>query len=158
MNNVFVPLVGQYSNIGDIILRRPLARWIQNCGRLHVYTGNAPDGYIEGLQLDAVVSIEVGNEEIVERLSQRMVCQECGYVVRGSGEGGECPSCGGRLVRRKDDEPETIRRRLEVYDKQTRSLIRYYESKDLLRVVDGIGVMNEVSARIRVALGLSPEK
>lgn len=55
MNNrpLFLPLIGQYHNIGDIILRRPLAKWLSDMGHLHVYTGAAPEGYLRGLQLDA---------------------------------------------------------------------------------------------------------
>ncbi|MBN1893799.1 adenylate kinase [bacterium] len=80
-----------------------------------------------GVKLDAVVSIEVPTETIVERLSQRLVCQQCGYVVQkndGLKIGDRCPRCPGSISRRKDDEPETIRRRLQVYEEQTRSLIR----------------------------------
>lgn len=113
------------------------------------------------LELDGVVSIDVSREEIVRRLSQRVVCEKCGYVITTKEdleEGQKCPSCGGRLVRRKDDEPETIRHRLEVYEEQTRSLIRYYEDRNLLWVVDGLGTVDEIYTKVLFSLGLSPEK
>lgn len=111
------------------------------------------------MDLDDVVNIDVSSDEIVRRLSQRLVCAECGHVVTTADhlqEGNECPSCKGRLNRRKDDEPDTVRRRLEVYEKETRSLIRYYQEKSILRVVDGFGSMDEVYATILFSLGLTP--
>ena len=111
------------------------------------------------MDLDDVVNIDVSPDEIIRRLSQRLVCSECGHVVTPADlkqEGNECPLCKGRLNRRKDDEPDTIRRRLEVYEKETRSLIRYYQEKKILIVVDGLGSMEEVYATIVSSLGLTP--
>lgn len=108
--------------------------------------------------LDAVVSIDVPNEEIVERLSKRMVCDKCGYVVVPDDNvqsGDACPKCkDGTIIRRKDDEPESIRRRLEVYDEKTRSLIQYYDGRQLLRSVDGVGDMEAIFSRVVETLGL----
>ncbi|MCG8317576.1 MAG: polysaccharide pyruvyl transferase family protein [Pseudomonadales bacterium] len=61
--DIFLPLIGQYHNIGDIILRRPLAKWVEGEGNLHIFTGNAPDSYTEGLQLhsDAKVYCSFSN-------------------------------------------------------------------------------------------------
>ena len=112
-----------------------------------------------GLELNDVVSIDVPNEEIVSRLSNRLVCNNCGEVVTMSGdikEGSQCPLCKGHLVRRKDDQEDTIRRRLRVYEEQTRSLIQYYRKKNLLRIVDGIGSMDEVYVKLLLSLGLDP--
>ena len=111
-------------------------------------------------KIDAVVSIQVSNEEIVERLSRRLVCNACGYVVMpedGLDTGDGCKKCAGRIIRRKDDEPESIRRRLEVYEEKTRSLIRYYEGRGLLKVVDGVGSMEDIFQRTVEILGLSLE-
>ncbi len=110
------------------------------------------------LALDGVISIDVPNDEIVQRLSQRLVCDESGHVVIQTGEiqeGDSCPQCQGRLIRRKDDNPETIRHRLEVYDKETSSLIQFYEEMGLLKVVTGLGTMDDVYARIREVLELT---
>lgn len=117
---------------------------------------------LEGLaqKIDAVVSIQVSNEEIVERLSKRLVCNACGYVVMpgdGLDPGDKCTKCSGEIIRRKDDEPESIRRRLEVYEEKTRSLIRYYEGRGLLQVVDGVGSMDDIFQRTVETLGLSLE-
>lgn len=54
---IFIPLIGQYHNIGDVILRRPLAKWLRGCGQLHVFTGNAPESYVRALELDNNVKI-----------------------------------------------------------------------------------------------------
>lgn len=109
------------------------------------------------LTLDGVVSINGSKENIVQRLSSRLVCNKCGYIVKPNSEikpGESCPKCKGKVVRRKDDEPETILRRLEVYEKQTHSLIKYYEGRKLLLSVNGQGSINDVYQRILKVLGL----
>lgn len=110
-------------------------------------------------RLDAVLSIEVAEEEIIQRLSKRLVCKSCGTMTMLdlAHDGDPCARCGGILIRRKDDEPETVRRRLQVYEDQTRSLIEYYKGLGLLLVVDGSGSMEEVYAEVVDSLGLSPE-
>lgn len=111
-------------------------------------------------KIDAVLSIQVSNEEIIGRLSRRLVCNQCGYVVMPDDKlqaGDGCPKCAGSIIRRKDDEPESIRRRLEVYEEKTRSLIRYYQGRGLLRVVDGVGSMDDIFQRTVKTLGLSSE-
>jgi adenylate kinase len=110
--------------------------------------------------LDAVLSIDVPKEEIVNRLSQRLVCEKSGHLAdmrKGLKKGDACPECGSLLVRRKDDEPETIRRRLDVYEEQIRSLIRYYEGRKLLRSVNGLGSLVDVYSRLCSALNMSIE-
>ncbi len=103
------------------------------------------------ISLDDVISIDVDEEEIVARLSNRFVCEEEGKVVAVSGQD-KCPDCGGKLIRRKDDEPETVRNRLKVYSNQTMPLIRYYEGRGLLRSVDGMGDINTIFNRIVAVL------
>lgn len=109
------------------------------------------------LTLDGVVSINSSKEKIVQRLSNRLVCNKCGYIVKpdsGIKHGDACPKCNGKIIRRKDDEPETILIRLEVYEKQTHSLIKYYEGRKLLLSVNGQGSINDVYHRILNVLGL----
>jgi adenylate kinase len=119
------------------------------------------DGLLKrlGLAMDAVVSIHVADEEIIRRLSGRLVCSGCGFMrseSEGAKIGDPCPKCQGKLIRRKDDEPETVKRRLEVYQEQTSYLIRYYEGRKLLMTVDGLGSQDDVYGRIIAALGIKP--
>jgi adenylate kinase len=113
------------------------------------------------LSIDAVISVDVPKEEIVKRLSLRLVCEKNSHVLTGDPSkkpGDPCPTCQSPLVRRKDDEPETIRRRLEVYDDQTRSLIKYYEGRKLLKSVDGQGSYEQIFERILAALDIASVK
>ena len=102
--------------------------------------------------LDTVVSLEVQTDPIVERLSARRVCQKCGadFNVISNPPPADMihPGCGGQIIQRDDDKPETIRNRLEVYRRQTEPLKEYYRYKGCLVEVDGLGTMDEVFDRI----------
>jgi adenylate kinase len=106
--------------------------------------------------LDAVLSIEVPDGELVKRLSGRRTCRSCqaGYHVmfKPSKAEGKCDSCGGELYQRDDDKEEAIMNRLKVYQASTAPLIDYYKGKGLLRPVDGVGDMKEILARMVKAL------
>lgn len=111
----------------------------------------------QGTPLDAVVSIEVPEEEIIRRLSQRLTCKE-GHVFPEDSEhkvADPCPVCGTPLARRKDDAPGTVRRRLEVYKRQTQSLIAYYRDQKILKPVDGVGSYETIFNRILDVLGIA---
>lgn len=109
-----------------------------------------------GQSLDAVISLEVEAEALIERLTGRRTCKECGkgYHVKfdSPSQEGVCDACDGQLVQREDDREETIRRRLEVYRDQTAPLIDYYRSQALLRQADGMAPMDAVQAEIREIL------
>jgi adenylate kinase len=94
-----------------------------------------------GLTLDAVLSIEVPDSSIVQRLGNRRSCEGCGELfnldTRPPKDLGVCDHCGGTLIQREDDKPETVRQRLEVYHRQTEPLKAYYAERGLLRTVDG---------------------
>ena len=94
-----------------------------------------------GIDMDAIVSIEVSDEDIVARMSGRRVCPKCGatYHVdsKPSKDGTTCDVCGDALTIRKDDAPEVVRDRLRVYHEQTEPLKDYYNAKGKLRVVVG---------------------
>ncbi len=110
-----------------------------------------------GQAIDHVVSIEVPDEELVERLTGRRTCRGCGamYHVKFSPPvaDGVCDKCGGELYQRDDDREETIRARLKVYHDQTAPLVEYYEKAGLLRRIPGQGSVDEIYARIEGVLG-----
>ena len=93
-----------------------------------------------GVKIDAVLSIEVADEKIVERMSGRRVCA-CGasyhVAFNPSKVEGVCDKCGAQTYIRKDDAPETVIKRLEAYHTQTEPLKAFYAAKGLLRVVEG---------------------
>jgi len=102
-----------------------------------------------GRPLDAVVVFEVPDEVLVRRLSGRASCKQCGAVYNVHSEPprtpGVCDVCGGELVQRGDDDPETVRRRLQVYREQTQPLIaRYQASRTPVLIVDGDRPVEEV--------------
>jgi adenylate kinase len=103
-----------------------------------------------GRDIDAAVAVQVDPEVIVERLTSRRLCRECGYI--GSANDAGCPLCEGDLYQRDDDKPETVRNRLEVYDRTTAPLIEYYRGSNLLVEVDGDRPVDEVFADIKAAL------
>ncbi|MGQ9630331.1 MAG: adenylate kinase [bacterium] len=109
------------------------------------------------LGLDFVVNIEVGDAEVIRRLSGRRVCRRCGAVYHISFSPPErdevCDRCGGELYQRDDDREETIENRLEVYRKQTKPLIQYYADSGLLKDIDGEDSVDAVFERILSAVG-----
>jgi adenylate kinase len=99
--------------------------------------------------LDTVLVLEVDDEALVERLSARRYCVACGatynLVSEPEREDGRCTACGGELAQRPDDDPDTIRRRLQVYQQQTAPLLDYYEAAAVpVRRVDGQRPVPEV--------------
>ena len=105
-----------------------------------------------GEAIDRVLDIEVDPELIVKRLSNRRVCPKCKAVYNldtiKTKVPGKCDPCGADLVKRPDDEEETVRRRLGVYEKQTAPLIEYYEKRGGLVRVRGGGGIEEIFAEI----------
>ena len=93
-----------------------------------------------GIQIDKAVELSVADEVIVERMGGRRVCEHCGasyhLVAVPPKVPGVCDSCGGKLVQRHDDEPETVKHRLEVYHKETEPLKDFYAERGLLRSVE----------------------
>ena len=92
-----------------------------------------------GITFDRVLSIEISDREIEERMGGRRVCERCGapYHVKARPPKAEgmCDACGGALIQREDDRPETVRRRLEVYHAETEPLKGFYEGKGILTPV-----------------------
>jgi adenylate kinase len=110
-----------------------------------------------GRKVDVVLVFDVDDERLVERLSARTVCDRCQTPYTGRAAGEPCDKCGGRLVRRKDDEPEAVRNRLRVYKAQTEPVIMWYAERQKtgakLLPIDADGTLNEVTERALKALG-----
>ena len=110
----------------------------------------------DGLKIQAVISIEVDDEEIVKRISGRRVCEKCGAMYHIAYEppkkSGYCDKCGGTLYLRDDDREGVIRNRLRVYRDQTAPLKDYYNKSGILYRVDGMGKVEEVFSRIEKIL------
>ena len=111
-----------------------------------------------GLRLEHVFSIEVGDEELIKRLTGRRICRQCGesyhIIFNPSKKEGVCDSCQGELYQRDDDKEKTIRNRLKVYQAQTAPLITFYQGKDILRAIEGIGSIEEIQARITATINV----
>ena len=107
------------------------------------------------IQIDAVVAIDISEEEIISRMSGRRVCEACGssYHLKAVPPRveGICNSCGGKLIQRVDDTPETVRARLEVYHKETEPLVGFYAQRGLLKTVE-VASVEETTAAILTAL------
>ena len=110
-----------------------------------------------GIKFDDVISIEISDEVIMERMSGRRVCESCGasyhLVAVPPKQEGICDKCGGKLVQRKDDAPETVKARLEVYHRETEPLKAFYAQRGLLKSVENQPSVAETSQVILHALG-----
>ena len=111
-----------------------------------------------GVGIDCALSIEIADETIIERMSGRRTCTSCGatyHVVSAPPKTeGVCDNCGAELTIRKDDAPETVKSRLEVYHKETEPLKAFYEARGKLRTVDNQPSIPETTAAIRTVLGI----
>ena len=109
-----------------------------------------------GISIDAALSIEVADSEIVKRMSGRRVCLKCGASYhteyKKPATEGVCDLCGDALVIRKDDEPETVLNRLNVYHEQTEPLKGYYKALDKLLLVEGQVELKDTTALVLKAL------
>ena len=110
-----------------------------------------------GIVFDDVISIEISDETIMERMTGRRVCEHCGatyhLVAVPPKTPGVCDKCGGKLIQRHDDEPETVKARLEVYHKETEPLKDFYAQRGLLKPVENQPSVEETSRAILHALG-----
>jgi len=104
-------------------------------------------------KIDAVINIDIDLKLLSARLTGRRVCGACGeshHITTMKGD--KCVKCGGQLIHRADDSAETVNNRLNVYEKQTAPLIKYYDKKGLLKTADGAETINEVFASIQKLL------
>ena len=111
----------------------------------------------KGIQIDHVVSIEVDDKDIEARMTGRRVCAKCGasyhVVANPPRVEGVCDQCGGELIIRKDDKPETVRHRLEVYHASTEVLKDFYSKLGRLRTINGSQSIQGANADILKAIG-----
>ncbi len=106
-----------------------------------------------GRKIDAVLMFDIDDEELVRRLSSRTVCDQCQTPYTGREAGSKCDNCGGTLIRRKDDEPEAIRNRLAVYQRQTAPVLDWYRSNGTgIANVEALGSVDDVTRRALDAL------
>ena len=118
-------------------------RTVGQAGALAAITADEP--------LDVVVDLTVSNDVVIDRISSRRTCNICGTIYRADDPAiadGFCPKDGGRPMQRDDDEPDAIRRRLELYEQETAPLVEHYRSEGLLEVIDGLGTTDEVFERL----------
>ena len=108
-------------------------------------------------KMDYAVDVDVPDENIVNRMSGRRACINCGatyhIVSIPTKVEGICDRCGEKVVLRDDDQPETVKKRLNVYHEQTQPLIDYYKKQDILKTVDGTQPMEQVFGAIVEILG-----
>ncbi len=113
----------------------------------------------DGVAFDAVLSIEISDAEIEKRMTGRRTCSKCGalyhLVSKPSQKPGVCDKCGGELVQRKDDAPETVRHRLEVYHEQTEPLKDYYAAKGILKSVANRPTIEATTQVVLSVLGMN---
>src|SRR5512139_2078393 len=113
-----------------------------------------------GRKVDRVVSMEISLDTIVDRVVGRRVCTRCGqtYHVRYTPppQNGICVSCGEQSIeQRKDDSEEVVRKRFEEYEANTAPVLEYYEAKGLVKRVDAVGSLEEITDRIKAAIGVT---
>lgn len=105
-----------------------------------------------------VLYLDVSDEAVMQRISGRLSCTECGSIYNRfftpPKQEGICDHCGHELVQREDDKPEVVKNRLEVYKKQTAPLIDYYKSKGVLKPIDGEAAPEEIYRQVKEALSL----
>lgn len=113
----------------------------------------ALDGVLSdlGKKLDYAIALEVDNEVVVNRISTRRMCRDCGFIGT-TADGDKCPECGGEMYQRDDDNEDAVRNRLDVYDKSTSPLIDYYRGNGTLVELDGNQTPDEVFEAIKAAI------
>ncbi|WMJ82587.1 adenylate kinase [Oscillospiraceae bacterium LTW-04] len=111
-----------------------------------------------GGKVDAVIKLEITDEEIIARMTGRRICTRCGtpYHIANNPpkEEGVCDKCSGALCIRNDDAPEMVLKRLEVYHEQTEPLVDYYRDHGILTTIDATMEMDKVTAEILSVLGV----
>lgn len=149
----------------DVIIGIIEERLVQpDCGKGYILDGvprTIPQAQAmeeKGVGVDWAISLEVADQVIIERMSGRRTCKNCSqtfHVVNNPPkQEGICDFCGGELTIRKDDAPETVRTRLEVYHRETEPLKDFYAERGKLKTVDNQPSIEATTAAIKAALGI----
>ena len=120
-----------------------------------VRQAEALDRILGDQRLDAVVSINVPEDELVRRLAGRRVCRQCGAMFcldDAAVRAARCDRCAGELYQREDDREETVRARFEIYARDTAPVLRYYQDAGLLHEISGVGSREEIFQRVAASL------
>lgn len=111
-----------------------------------------------GIDIDCALSIEIGDDTIIDRMSGRRICKNCSqtfHIVNNPPKvEGVCDACGGELTIRKDDAPETVKARLDTYHRETEPLKAFYAERGKLKTVENQPTISETTAEIKKALGI----
>lgn len=110
-----------------------------------------------GVEIDSVLSLEVSDETIIERLSGRRECSKCGtpyHIVYKPADGNKCLQCGGELIQRADDNEETVKNRINIYHEQTEPIKEYYKKQGKLVIAYGKEALEDTTKEVAKALGL----
>ena len=137
----------------DLVIGMIKERWQRDdCKNWFILDGfprtiNQAEEIAKVVKTDRVVKIQASDDVIVDRVSKRKVCEQCGFTyhleyIKPNREG-ICDKCSGMLYQREDDKPEAVKERLKVYKEKTEPLINYYKEKGLIVAVDGSGTPEE---------------
>ncbi|WP_225334894.1 adenylate kinase [Halomicrobium urmianum] len=154
----------EYMEAGDLVPDQVVNAIVEEA--LSTADGFVLDGYPRNREqaeeladmtdLDVILSLSVDREELVDRLTGRRVCEDCGanYHVEFNPpeEEGVCDECGGQLIQRDDDNEESVRNRLDVFDENTQPVIDHYADRDAFVEIDGEGTPAEVWSEIQNAV------
>jgi len=112
---------------------------------------------VMGLPLDKVISIDVEDDMIMERMTGRISCSKCGEIYHlhyfPPKDKDKCNICGSQLIQRDDDKAQTVEHRLKVYHEMTEPIIKFYRGNGLLLQVSGVGEIGDITQRILRSLG-----
>ena len=163
-------LAAQYINDGKLVPDEVIVEIVKDRLKKHdVETGFILDGFprtvaqaealtASGVKIDKVLSLEVADEDIINRLSSRRECSACGTpystLYNKPEKDGVCDKCGAELIQRADDNPETIKKRLEVYHTQTEPIKDYYKNLNLLVCAKGEEELSDTTKNVFKALGI----
>lgn len=126
-----------------------------------VHQAELLDKLLDPVKLDMVVDLHISTEEALSRLNGRRVCSTCGaiyHVSKPPKYDWTCDNCGGEVVQRDDDTDDAIRRRLQLYEAETKPLIDYYADRGMLVTVDGLGATDVVADRLTAAIDRQREQ